>query len=438
MRFAAIGGVFFWTPNLRCSRFHNAVCRNFNYPIMRFSAIMNVYTRWRCTNCQTTMQALYRGFGQWPSPGFKDLPKTVREEFYSEMAGKPADESRSKVQSLLKSFETHEENYAEQGEFLPLSVWARRGFDAEAITRDSTDVDIRDNVPQLGRCYRVRICSTGLSGRRGMERSHTETAGGKSSQMGRAIKRKRAELAADVAEPKAPADSDDDASSDPSSSSSSSSSGKKKKNKNKNKKEKKKSKKAKKLAAKEKKRVADEKQKVKDVKQSETATQKRMEATTKLATAILPKAMIIKQAMDGLLANTGCLTRRVLWHVMTSNILLRPGFVRKTQVRTSAFAGSCRQQVHVWHFATAGFSAQSAIPKIEISDMRSHIHVWHVAIYGIAACAKHASSKPRISELLRKQNESGILLRPLSCASVVDATAHAKQDTSELTRWAEL
>ena len=59
----------------------------------------------------------------------------------------------------LNKFNKEETENKEGSEFLPLSVWASRGFDAERIGRLSKPENIREDEV-LGTCYRVEISST--------------------------------------------------------------------------------------------------------------------------------------------------------------------------------------------------------------------------------------------------------------------------------------
>jgi hypothetical protein len=64
---------------------------------------------------------------------------------------------------LIQTLEDTKEYYKEGGEYLPLSVWAARGFDAVAIESRSRDSDVMED-PVLGTVYRVRILQKGNSG----------------------------------------------------------------------------------------------------------------------------------------------------------------------------------------------------------------------------------------------------------------------------------
>ena len=50
------------------------------------------------------------------------------------MAGKGVDFTRNELETYI-SYDSREETFAEGGEYLPLSVWAAKDFDAASIER---------------------------------------------------------------------------------------------------------------------------------------------------------------------------------------------------------------------------------------------------------------------------------------------------------------
>ena len=72
-------------------------------------------------------------------------------------------------------FEKEEESYAEGGDFLPLSVWATKGFDSTRIEQLSRPEDIEDHAV-LGRTYRVVIKSKAVKRSYGSVQSDIATA----------------------------------------------------------------------------------------------------------------------------------------------------------------------------------------------------------------------------------------------------------------------
>ncbi len=86
--------------------------------------------------------------------------------------------SSSEVAIAIQTLEMKEEQheyYACDGEFLPLSVWTVRGFDAHRIETLSASKDKRVD-PILGEVYRVQIMSVGSGGKRTLTNSESLSA----------------------------------------------------------------------------------------------------------------------------------------------------------------------------------------------------------------------------------------------------------------------
>jgi hypothetical protein len=83
--------------------------------------------------------------------------------FYASSEGLTGPDVLKKARELLTASEAHGEYYIDGGEFLPLSVWGRRGFDEERILLHSLPADVREDRV-LGTTYRVKVLSTGNRG----------------------------------------------------------------------------------------------------------------------------------------------------------------------------------------------------------------------------------------------------------------------------------
>ena len=98
------------------------------------------------------------------------------------MMGETAAETISKYTTKAKKFH-------DGGEFLPLSVWAARGFDTEAIETNSAAADISMH-PVMAQVFRVAIISTGIAvetgwhgqSKYGLKRSNRERSDSASSR----------------------------------------------------------------------------------------------------------------------------------------------------------------------------------------------------------------------------------------------------------------
>jgi hypothetical protein len=84
--------------------------------------------------------------------------KEMQQQFYQESAGTNTRDTIQKVEGLIAS-EAVDEVYQEGAEYLPLSVWTARGFDADAIAKNAAPEDVK-NHPVLGQVYRVQLIST--------------------------------------------------------------------------------------------------------------------------------------------------------------------------------------------------------------------------------------------------------------------------------------
>ena len=214
---------------------------------------------WRCSGCKVKIVQLYRGYGSWPPASFASLTTEDQQSFFQKIKTMDGKAALKEAEDTLGTHEVHEEYYQDGGEYLPLGVWAHKGFDVSKIEAGSTAADIRQH-PVLGQTYRIRIFSAGHRGNQGSNRTSVASA-------------KRAKIAdvADVAVDSTPGrasteaapskeDPSESASSSESDSSCSSSSDKKKKSKKhkKHKKNKKADKKLKKKQKKEKRELESE------------------------------------------------------------------------------------------------------------------------------------------------------------------------------------
>jgi hypothetical protein len=80
----------------------------------------------------------------------------------------------------LTTREEHGEFYEDAGEALPLSVWASRGFDSEAIRLLTLPRD-RKMHPVLGEVFKVSILKAGWRGNKSVEKTDRLTATAASS-----------------------------------------------------------------------------------------------------------------------------------------------------------------------------------------------------------------------------------------------------------------
>ncbi len=147
--------------------------------------------KWKCNQCQSTFTKLNGKICTWPAEEFKALTADEQQQFYLSAR---AIYSTANVQKLatdcLEKYKVEESHWAFGGEHLPLSVWRTRGFDAERIERTTPGCDVIE-TPQLGKCYRVKILSSGQRGMSGWK----EASNASMADMPRGSKRPLASVA---------------------------------------------------------------------------------------------------------------------------------------------------------------------------------------------------------------------------------------------------
>ena len=190
--------------------------------------------RFQCSKCERVDLVLRRKYNTVQF--VRDLDPEVQKKFYNDCGTMSADKIRESAQRTYKSYNREEEWFDEGGDYLPLSVWASRGWDIERIEQNTKPEDVRETA-QGGRTYRVKIQSGGTRGARGKIDTN--------ELMGQSRKRKKPQDATEALDddgeqkPKIPPprlDSDASDSDDSSSTSSDDSGDKKKKQKKKDKK----------------------------------------------------------------------------------------------------------------------------------------------------------------------------------------------------------
>jgi hypothetical protein len=91
------------------------------------------------------------------------LDSQQRTSFYAAAHSLTGPAVIKKAMEMIEASESHGEYFIDGGEFLPLSVWATRGFDQARILQYSLPADIREDRV-LGTTYRVKVLATGNKG----------------------------------------------------------------------------------------------------------------------------------------------------------------------------------------------------------------------------------------------------------------------------------
>jgi hypothetical protein len=97
--------------------------------------------------------------------GIHSVQKEEQQQFWIQISDMNGADAANHFDVLIQTQEATTEYYKEGGEYLPLSVWATRGFDANLIKHGSRESDIMED-PVLGTVYRVRILQKGNAGSR--------------------------------------------------------------------------------------------------------------------------------------------------------------------------------------------------------------------------------------------------------------------------------
>lgn len=267
---------------------------------------------YRCSVCRTKITQLWRDLGSWPPQQFVAESLEKKQAFMKSLHGLGGKDAATKARQFLENKHTKERAYKHGGAFLPLSVWAKQGYDVENIEALTTPED-RSKHPVLGDVFRVAVMEKWQGG------SHCEVEGD-SFNAGtdpRAVLQKLADMLAGNgslglassssggADAEAKADGSSDSDGDSSSSSSSSSAKKKKKKSKKNKKDNKKAKRDKKRAQKEKKKEAE---KAKGEKLDQTQRAKKRKAVIAECTRAKPKLQAAARDLSAEAANPHFIT----------------------------------------------------------------------------------------------------------------------------------
>jgi len=117
--------------------------------------------KWRCKVCLSKFSQMSREFGSWPTRSFAQLDEEAKAKFYQEIKKLPFSEIRVHYSKHIETYAAKEWSYVQNGEFLPLSVWAMRGFDVAVIAARTPDCDKHEH-PILGLTFRIRLISTSV------------------------------------------------------------------------------------------------------------------------------------------------------------------------------------------------------------------------------------------------------------------------------------
>ena len=114
---------------------------------------------WKCSKCNTRSVQLHKKFGQWPPTEFKDMDKDELTEFWATLKDNKFDKPSRREQFAAEAVSRMREKFEETkagSEYLPLTVWAQRGFDTTMI-EETTEPHNKKWHKNLGWTYRIPI-----------------------------------------------------------------------------------------------------------------------------------------------------------------------------------------------------------------------------------------------------------------------------------------
>ncbi len=111
-----------------------------------------------CTTCVYRETGLRRILGSWPIQEFDDLTEEEKLDFYQKCGSSAADVRKHISETLLRVRLLRKEK-SRGGQFLPLEVYEKMGYNIEDIQMKSNPEDI-EHHPVLGTTYRVEIHTT--------------------------------------------------------------------------------------------------------------------------------------------------------------------------------------------------------------------------------------------------------------------------------------
>ncbi|CAK0818277.1 unnamed protein product, partial [Prorocentrum cordatum] len=106
-----------------------------------------------CANCRVRDQTLRRIFGGWPIAEFDELRNEEQDGFYKE-CGCTAAACRDAVKHMLMQVRRKRITDTHSGQYLPLSVYEKLGYNTDDIEQKTAAADIEDH-PVLGKTRRV-------------------------------------------------------------------------------------------------------------------------------------------------------------------------------------------------------------------------------------------------------------------------------------------
>jgi len=99
---------------------------------------------------------LHRKYGKWPIDEFAAISAERKTEFYQAVKSQTSADFIQTLKNTLMMKRLEETGHRDIGEYLPLDVWAKRGWDPEVIRNTSHAGNTRD-CDRFGKLYKVNI-----------------------------------------------------------------------------------------------------------------------------------------------------------------------------------------------------------------------------------------------------------------------------------------
>ena len=154
---AASSGGATWVQNARAPSLEPQLCSlcNCRLCVENRKCSSKGAVSYKCPECNTRCTQLNRIFGSFPPKSFKTLPAEFQTQFWQDLhkVDGPASIENFVVKELSRKRSEIEESSI-GGEYLPLSVYKKRGYDRDMIEKNCQNVL---NDPVVGKVYKLDI-----------------------------------------------------------------------------------------------------------------------------------------------------------------------------------------------------------------------------------------------------------------------------------------
>ena len=133
-------------------------CRKCGSPVEPTAKGTRFFTstqEFQCSTCCCRHVGIIKVFGTLKFDEYNELDDAEKRQFFASLPTDYASLKKTLSDFIIKRrIESRRNSIV--GKFLPLAVWAKKGYDSDAIEKAATSADIEDH-PVLGLTYRVKI-----------------------------------------------------------------------------------------------------------------------------------------------------------------------------------------------------------------------------------------------------------------------------------------